>query len=257
MISAHALDDAVARHTPLARVAPPPELDEAYRVQQDFVAARSARTRSPIAGHKIAFTSAAAQTSVKTGGYASGTLLASDIVPSGSTVRLRDRFTPILEVELLFRAVEDLTPDLGIEELLARTEIAAGLEIPESRFADWFGGEYPALTVGEVVSDDCLAGLVAAGDRWTPASEIDLADARATLHHNGQLVRTGSVSLVVPGPVHALAWLVRQLADRGETLSAGRVVSSGTWTDTIALDPGRYIATFSGGIGDVMIEVVE
>lgn len=257
MIDAAQLDGAVRSHVPLARTTEVPTLEEAYRIQGRFVSARSARTGSPVAGYKIAFTSPAAQASLGTGGYASGGLLARDVLPSGSRVRLAERFTPILEVELVVRAREDLAAWMGADELAARTEVAAGLEIPESRFADWFGGDYPALTLPEVVADDCLAGLVVVGDRWTPTTAMTPAASSAVLRLDGEVVRTGSVSLVVPDPMTALSWLVRQLDDRGLALDAGQVVSTGTWTDTIRLEPGAYTAEFSGGLGEVAIEVEE
>lgn len=256
MISAEELDDAVAHHTPLPRTPDGlPTLDEAYDIQREFVARRSARTGSPVGGYKIAFTSPAAQAAVDTGGYASGVLLEADIRVSGTSFVLAERFDPILEVELAVRAVAPIDADMPREELVRRTEVAAGLEVPESRFAGWFGGEYPALSFVEVVSDNCLAGLLVVGDRWTPTADVGLAGTEATLHHDGECVRRGSVDLVVPDPVTVLAWLVRQLGERGKVLEEGQVVSTGTWTDTVRVAPGRYLATFGAGIGEVMVEV--
>jgi 2-keto-4-pentenoate hydratase len=256
VISAEEFDDAVAHHRPLARAGGRlPTLDEAYDVQREFVARRSERSGSSVAGYKIAFTSPAAQAAVETGGYASGVLLESDVRLSGSSVGLGERFDPILEVELVVRAVTPIDADMPREEIVRRTEVAAGLEIPESRFAGWFGGEYPALSFAEVVSDNCLAGLVVVGDRWTPTAGVELAGAGATLHHDGDLVREGSVDLVVPDPVTVLGWLVRQLGERGKALEAGQLVSTGTWTDTIRVEPGSYRATFGGDIGDVNVQV--
>jgi 2-keto-4-pentenoate hydratase len=255
VIDALALDRAVESHVPLDRSTVLPSVEEAYRIQGRFVAARAARTGSAVSGYKIAFTSPAAQRSLATGGYASGALLAGDVLATGSRIRLTERFTPILEVELVVRAREDLAAWMGDDELAARLDVAAGLEIPESRFADWFGGEYPALTLPEVVADDCLAGLVVVGDRWTPATSLTPAASTAVLRHDGRVVREGSVALVVPDPLAALGWLVRQLDARGLALHAGQVVSTGTWTDTIRLEPGEYRAEFSGGLGEVVVEV--
>jgi 2-keto-4-pentenoate hydratase len=258
VISAEEFDDAVAHHTPLGRRGHRlPTLDEAYGIQREFVARRSDRTGSPVAGYKIAFTSPAAQAAVDTGGYASGALLGCDIRASRTTFSLGERFDPILEVELAVRATAPIHADMPREEIVRRTEVAAALEVPESRFAGWFGGEYPALSYTEVVSDNCLAGLVVVGDRWTPTADAGLAGARATLHHDGELVREGSVDLVVPDPLTALTWLVGQLGEQDRVLEEGQLVSTGTWTDTIRVGAGRYLATFGGEIGDVSIEVVE
>ena len=257
MISAQEFDDAVAHHAPLQRAGDRlPTLDEAYDIQRDFVARRSGRTGSSVAGYKIAFTSLAAQAAVDTGGYASGPLLESDILPSGTSFSRGERFDPILEVELAVRATAPIDADMPSEEIVRRTEVAAALEVPERRFAGWFGGEYPALSYSEVVSDNCLAGLVVVGDRWTPTADARLSGARATLRHDGEPVREGSVDLVVPDPLTAFTWLVRQLGERGSIVEEGQLVSTGTWTDTIRVGTGRYLATFDGEIGDVEIEVV-
>lgn len=256
MISPAELDAAIVRHEPLQRTSEPPaSTAEAYAIQRAFVAKRSARTGEAIAGYKVAFTSRESQAAVATGGYHSGILLDSQILTSGANVRLDERFTPILEVELAFRIVEPFDGDTPLHEVVRRTEIGAAIEMPESRFANWFGGEYPALSVTEAVSDDCLAGLVITGERWTPTADVDLSSVGATLHHDGELVRQGSIALVVPSPIVVLSWLAGQLAERGDAFREGQIVSSGTWTDTIPATPGKYVATFEAGIGDVSIEV--
>jgi len=257
MTTAAELAAAAAAHAPIPREGqePPESIAAAYALQRDFTALRSARSGHGLAGYKIAFTSPAAQAAVTTGGYHSGRLLADQLLPSGSRMRLAERFSPILEVELAVRVVRPFGPEAALAQIAASTEVAAAIEVPESRFADWFGGEYPALGVTQVIGDDCLAGLVVVGDRWTPAAEADLTDATAVLRHDGAIVREGTVGLVVPDPLTVVGWLAGQLAERGEALQPGQVVSSGTWTDTIVAEPGRYVAEFSAGIGSVTIDV--
>lgn len=257
MTTAAELDAATAAHIPIPRAGqePPKSIEAAYELQREFTALRSARSGHPLAGYKIAFTSPAAQAAVTTGGYHSGRLLADQVLPSGARIRLAERFSPILEVELVIRIVRAFGADASLDEIAESTELVAGLEVPESRFADWFGGEYPALGVTQVIGDDCLAGLVVVGDAWTPATAVDLGGATAVLRHDGEIVREGSVDLVVPDPLTVLAWLAGQLAVRGDSLHPGQIVSSGTWTDTIVAEPGTYIAEFSAGLGSVTIGV--
>jgi 2-keto-4-pentenoate hydratase len=257
MTTAAELDAATAAHDPIPRTGqePPESIEAAYELQRQFTALRSARSGHGLAGYKVAFTSPAAQAAVTTGGYHSGRLLADQVMSSGASIRLSERFSPILEVELVIRVVRAFGADATRVEIAESTELAAGLEVPESRFADWFGGEYPALAVTQVVGDDCLAGLVVVGDAWTPAGSVELSGATAVLRHDGAVVREGSVDLVVPDPLTVIAWLAGQLAERGESLQPGQIVSSGTWTDTIVAEPGTYIAEFSAGLGSVTIDV--
>lgn len=256
MITASQLDTAIATHTPI----PGPHgrvfsLSDAYAVQREFVAALSARTGSPLAGYKVAFTSPEAAAAVDTDGYASGALLASQVLESGDSIGLSERFTPILEVEIIFRVLEAIGP-CSLEQVAASTEVTAGIEVPESRFESWFGGAFPALKVSEVVSDNCLAGVIVRGSTWVPASSLDLSQVTATLSCDGKTVREGAASAVEPTPLHVIQWLAGQLAGRGERLEAGLVVSSGTLTATIVAKPGHYTATFSHGLGSVDLEVL-
>jgi 2-keto-4-pentenoate hydratase len=43
-----------------------------------------------------------------------------------------------------------------------------------------------------------------------------------------------------------VAWLTRRLAERGKTLRAGSLVSSGTFTMPMRIHVGRYVADFDG-----------
>jgi len=257
MTTAAELDAALAGHEPIPRIGqdPPATIADAYALQRAFVELRSARTGEGVAGYKIAFTSPAAQQAVTTGGYHSGCLLPDQILATGAGIRLSERFSPILEVELLVRVTRPFRAGAARAEIADSTELAAGLEVPESRFRDWFGGEYPALEVTQVIADNCLAGLVIVGDRWVPAARLDLTGATATLHRDGELVREGAVDLVVPDPLTAVGWLAGQLEERGERLQEGQIISSGTWTDTILAVAGTHVARFSHGLGSVVLAV--
>ena len=258
MITAKQLDAAAASHTSIARSADIPATPaDAYEIQRAFAALRARRTGSAIAAYKIAVTSSAAQSAVSTGGYGSGILLDSEVLHSGATVRLSERFKPIIEVELAFRVRETIEPGDSAQDVLSKTDVSAGIEIPESRFQNWFGGEYPSLKFTEVLSDNCTGGLIVVGDTWTPATDVDLIDAPATLHHDSELVRLGSTAIVVPNPQTAVAWLAGLLAERDEKLSPGVIVSSGTWTETIVLTPGTWVADFGSTIGSVTIELIQ
>lgn len=78
------------------------------------------------------------------------------------TSDLNDLMEPLVEVELAFRATTDLTSNDSLEDLLNKTTVAGALEVPDSRFKDWF----PSLGKYNVMSDCAVGGLVVYGKRF-------------------------------------------------------------------------------------------
>lgn len=255
MITAVQLDTASAQRRPVTRIAEArTTLAEAYAVQREFVALRARRIGASVAGYKVAFTRPESRAAVGAPEYASGVLLEPDVRPSGTTVHLAQRFAPVVEAELAFRVLAPLDGTATLTDVVERTEVAAAIEVPDSRIAGWFAGGEPTLTLAEAVSDDCLVGLLVVGERWTPTAAVDLAHLGVTLHVGDRIVRRGGIDLVVPGPVEVLLWLAHQLGRRGERLVEGQTVTSGTWTEAAPLEVGRYRAEFDG-VGSVAMDV--
>ena len=180
-------------------------------------------------------------------------MLWADIIRSGSTVPLDKHFAPLLEPELVFRLRDDIHPEASLEEVASKCDVAAGLECPDSRYCNWFGGQYPALTLRDLIADNCLAGLLVVGDTWLPATEVHFPTVTAVLLRDGVQIATGDGTGVLGNPLKALIWLSRHLAERGGVLSANTLVSSGTFTAPFVATPSLVTSSFSEGIGDVSI----
>jgi 2-keto-4-pentenoate hydratase len=54
-------------------------------------------------------------------------------------------------------------------------------------------------------------------------------------------------------PAASVAWLVRKLASRGQGLSAGQVVLSGSMTEAIAVAPGDTVTARIDRLGTVEV----
>lgn len=145
--SAEVLDDAARRHRSIEPFGP--SLGRApYRVQRAVVARRTRRLRSEPIGYKAALIGPATQAALRTDAPAIARLLTADVVPTGLTVALDTLFSPVLAAELVFRVREDLPMHANPEQIAHGCEVTAGLACPDSRYADWFGGEYLALGAG-------------------------------------------------------------------------------------------------------------
>lgn len=248
------LDEADRTRRPLPRAAAfPGTLRDAYAVQRAYVARRSARLGSARQGFKVALTSEATQSGLGATEPAAGELLACDVLATGATVTRERVFAPVVEVELVFRVEHDLPARAGLDEVLASTSVAAALELPDSRYSTWFGGELPALPLSAVVADNCLAGLLVVGSVWRDAASVDLTSVRTTLWPGDRPVVEGSSAEVLDHPGSAVLWLNRHLAAHGSALRAGTLISSGTLTPPLVLTPGVTRAEVDSGLGEVSV----
>jgi 2-keto-4-pentenoate hydratase len=249
---AERLDEAARRHRSIKPFGP--SLGRApYEVQGAVVTRRARRLGSEPIGYKVALTSPATQAALRTHEPAIGRLLTDDVVPTGSTVPLDSMFSPVLEAELVFRVREDLPMNASPEQITQACEVTAGLECPDSRYADWFGGQYPVLALGDVIADNCLTGLVVVGDTWLAATEVDLPAVSARLIVDDEEVASGTGAEVLGDPLRSMAWLSAHLARVGTALTAGTLVSAGTLTPPVVARRGTVRGVFGAGLGEASV----
>jgi len=245
------LDQAIINHKSIEPFNEDFSLAQSYLIQDEFLKIRGTRSVSNKVGYKVALTSLGAQNALKTDHPAYGQLLALDVEANGTNIQLSQHFAPLLETELIFKIIEDISETADLDEIAEKSLIAAGIECPESRFLKWFGGSFPALSLRHVIADNCLAGFIVVGDTWTKASELDLSILTCELFVNSNLVASGSGAEVLGNPLKAVEWLNKELWAKGEGLKAGNLISSGTFTGPIVASPGKVIAKFGGGVGEV------
>lgn len=220
----------------------------AYAVQDTVVNALSAAGQGELAGYKISMTSAATQAIANTHEPAYGTLLKSHLLKSGETVSLSSMFSPLIETEIMFILTEDLSAGADEEEILRKCKIAAGIEIPDSRYKDWF----PNFSLADLICDNTAVGRVVVSEPMEPPSFEELANIQMELFHNGAKISEGTASAVLDNPASAVAWLSRKLAANGKALTKGMVVSSGTFISPLAAEEGIYTVSYST-LGQVAI----
>lgn len=151
-----------------------------------------------------------------------------------------------IEAEFILRMGADAEPEDADDENRLAEKVAAmhgGAEIASSPFAG-----INELGPTSVISDfGNNAGLLV-GDEipdWRALS-LDALTSRASV--NGAVVGEGSAARVAGGPLAALAFLVKALAERGRRLSAGDLVSTGMTTGIHKLAPGdEVLIEFSQG----------
>ncbi|WP_125711983.1 2-keto-4-pentenoate hydratase [Companilactobacillus kedongensis] len=227
-----------------------PDDNAAYRVQDQLMKLKD----GPVGGYKVSLTSKQTQDMFDSDEPLYGAQLADHFLKAPTSVNLSDLMEPLVEVELAFRAKEDLSSDDSLEDLLNKTTVAPALEVPDSRFKDWF----PSLSKYMVMSDAAVGGVVVYGEEFDTKLFKDVAtleNVSCTLSHDGKELKSGKSSEVLGNPLKSLKWLVDKLATQGKTLKKDQRVSSGTFVLPPSLTKGNWQAKFDNGLGVVSLDV--
>lgn len=217
-------------------------LEQAYEVQETYAKVRAEKTGKYRNGHKISMTSPATQALFGAKEPAYGTLFEDTIHTGDTEIELASMLSPLLEPEIVFVLKEDLSIGAEEEEILAKSILSAGIEIPDSRFADWF----PKFQLMDLICDNGVTGKVVVSAKGRDDLTLEEVERiKLTLIHDGKEVGTGSASEVMGNPVTSVAWLTAKLAEKNLYLKKGMVISSGTFLSPIPLEKGLYEAEFS------------
>jgi len=225
------------------------DLSTAYDVQDLVTLQKVVSNGERVLGYKISLTSEETQSWFKASEPAYGTL--TDRNFSEPYLDLKDLSEPLLEAELILIPVCDLFPSMSDRELAANIVVAPGLEIPDSRFRNWF----PVLPLNVIISDNSVAGKVVMGKPVRVSEPDELAGIRLVLSKDDQVLSEGISSTVLGNPLNSLRWLMNKLSSRGERLAPGMRISSGTLTLPVKLETGKYHAAYTM-VGNVDLEVV-
>lgn len=230
-----------------------PDDASAYRVQTELTALK----QEAVGCYKISLTSPETQALFQADAPLYGAQVASHVVSAPHTFAASDLLEPLAEVELLFTVQQELSVDDTPADLLAKTLVAPAIEVPDSRFSEWF----PALPKQLVLADAAVGGYIVYG-REQPASKVfDSPDAVAQvtcqLFHDGTHLKDGQATEVLGNPLNSLHWLIEKLASQGKALQIGQRVSSGTFLLPEPLTAGEWRAEFDCGLGEVSLNVTD
>lgn len=224
------------------------ELEEAYRIQHAFTEAKR-KNDETLQGYKISMTSPETQALFEAKEPLYGQMTDRQVTPSVSLGK--QMLNPLVELELVFLVKEELTAAATLEEIVTNTQVAPGLEIPDSRFSDWF----PKMPKEQVCADGAVGGRVVYGE-GQDYTYAKIADIKGRLLLDGTVLDEGSSTTVMGHPVRAVKWLLEKLGQHGLTLQPGMFVSSGTFVLPKPLEVGQYTGVFDG-IGSVQFTVTE
>lgn len=228
-------------------------LDRAHAVSEAVFETLHGDRNASVAGYKVSLVTPRHQELLGATEPTFGRFASVDILPTATTVGLASMYCPLVEPELVFVLDEDLSLGASEDEVRQKARVAAGLEIPDSRFTGW--RPVPGLTVSDFVADNSGTGRLIVSEESVEISRVDLSATTCALDVDGTLAGTGVGAAVMGDPIGSLIWLSQALARRGTRLRAGCRVSSGTFMDALVAHDGVYVARFSD-IGEVSVRFV-
>ena len=233
----------------------PASIDEAYGIQRQFQTDLS-RDQGPIAGYKLAYTTAIMQQTNGVNEPCMGIMLANNIRRSPCTLAASDFVRLGIECEVAARLGDDLPPSGApfdrdkvsgaVESLMTAFEVIDNRRTP--------GLEQSVQFITGVAANIYNAGVVL-GSPVTDWRAIDLVSAYGSMDINGEKVGDGHGSDVMGHPLEPLAWLANKLAEQGLGLSAGMVIITGSIVSPKFLEAGDKASISIEGLGSAELIV--
>ena len=243
------------RFRPLPPELAPRSLDEAYGIQDAFVALRAERLGA-IGGYKIALSSLQMQRFVGVDSPQAGVMLASTLHRSPARVRAADYVRLIVEFEVAFEIGEALP---AADAPFSRERLAAAVKsaLPALELADDRDAVYAELPRHplHLICDNAWNEGAVLGEPVEAWRGLDLAEMRGVASLNGRVIGEGRGADALGHPLDALGWVANHLAGSGRALMRGDVVITGSLVPSQAVKAGDQVSFALAGLGVVELRV--
>jgi 2-keto-4-pentenoate hydratase len=230
----------------------PADRAQAYAVQ----ALLEALSSQPLAGWKIAATSVAGQKHINVTGPIAGRLLAERVHAPEAVLSLAGNRMRVAEPEFVFRMGRSLVPRpqaYSVDEVMAAAaDLYLGIEVPDSRFANFVTAGEPQLIADNACAHEFILGPQAP-NLWR-STDLSTHAVHAVVDGSSHsaprsYTREGSGANVLGDPRVALTWLANELSSLGITLRQGQIVTTGTCMQPLELQAGDTVVADYGSLG--------
>ncbi len=234
---------------PLLSREPQIRLEDAYRIQERFVAHRLAAGET-IVGKKIGATSKPVQDFLGVYQPDFGMLTSGMVFADGDTLDLSQMIQPKAEAELAFVLKHDLKgPGITAMDVIRATDyVVPCFEIVDSRIRDW------QIKIQDTVADNASCGVFVLGTTQGDPRRLDITLAGMVLEKNGEVFSTGVGAAVQGSPANAVAWLANTLGELGIPFKAGEVILSGSQSALVPVAEGDELVCRVGGLGSCRVK---
>ncbi len=167
-----------------------------------------------------------------------------DAMKIETELNLSDLIAPLAEAEVVFKLARDLDRAITLDEVFDFvSHIAPGIEVFDCRY----GAIDPFID--DAIADNACAGAIAIGS-WVDAKAQDLATAEISIFVDEQLNQKVPSKAIAGNPWQAVVNASEKLSNAGVVLPAGSIIFSGSATNGIAMQPGKYRVEITG-VGEV------
>ena len=252
LLEAHELRE---RFRPLPKELAPRTEEEAYAIQDRFVALR-AKKLGGIAGYKIALATAEMQRFVGVDAPQAGAMLEFTLHRTPARVRAADYLHLIVEFEIAVEIAEDL-PVADAPFFRSRVAQAVGGVMPAIELADDREAVYAELAKHplDLIADNGWNEGAVLGYPVREWQSIDLAAVRGVATINGKAVGEGKGAQAMGHPLDAVAWVADHLARHGRGLLRGDVVITGSLITSKNAQEGELVKFALEGLGEAELRV--
>ncbi|AMK21923.1 2-keto-4-pentenoate hydratase [Sphingobium sp. TKS] len=200
-----------------------------------------------VAGRKVGLTAKAVQAQLGVDQPDFGVLFEDMAVADGGTVPVSRLLQPKAEAEVALILGADLPDRTVIREELeaAIAEVAAAIEIVDSRIADW------KISFADTVADNGSSGLYVLSNTRHELAGLDLWTCGMVLEKNGEIASLGAGAACLGHPLNAAIWLANLLAEQGEPLRKGDLILTGALGPMVPIAAGDIVRATIGGLGTV------
>lgn len=232
-------------------------IEDGYNVSRAWLKLKLAEGRT-VRGHKIGLTSRAMQQASQITEPDYGTLLDDMFFENGGDIPFARFIAPRIEVELAFVLGKALKgPAVSVYDVLAATNyVVPAIEIIDARIEQFDRHTQKMRRVFDTIADNAASAGVVTGGRPVKPDAVDLRWIGALLFKNGVIEESGLAAAVLNHPANGVAWLANKLALWDESLAAGEVVLSGSFTRPVTGASGDVFHADYGPLGVVSFRLV-
>lgn len=237
----------------LSKAYPGIEVEDAYRVQEAFVAQRVAKG-ARIKGYKVGLTSKAMQ-EMSGATEPDFSAMTDDLfIPEGTPIPMTRFFDPMIEIEIAFVMKEALSgPGILPMDVVRATDFV----VPAIEIVDFRVSRAPGMNIIDTVADLAACGAAVLGANPRRLDAIDIRRVKGEILRNGVVEQAGEASAVLGNPVTAVAWLANKLGQFGVSFQPGDVILTGSFVRAIPVKSGdEILCRFDQGLGDVATSFV-
>lgn len=229
------------------------EIEDAYRIQQAFVAQKVAEG-GKVKGYKVGLTSKAMQEFAGTTEPDFSAVTDDFFIPEATPIPMSRFFTPMIEMEIAFVMKEPLKgPGVLPVDVLRATDFV----LPAIEIVDFRVERGPGLNIVDNIADLAFCGAVVLGANPRRLDQIDIRRVQGALYRNGNKELEGEASAVLGNPVTAVAWLANKLGEFGTSFQPGDTILTGSFIRVLPVAAGdEFVCRFDQGLGEVATSFV-